>query len=178
MRIRTISVAFLTLMLLVTTHVMAASSDNGKTLFQSHCSSCHMINQRLVGPALQGINDKQSESWIISFVHSPSKKISSGDTAAAGIYKTFQPIMMPDQGDLKDDDIRDIIAYIKSQSQPVATVASINAPAVSLPPAQSPLTWTSYYFWSGVACILVLLVAIFSTLINATNIKRQYANSK
>lgn len=159
---------------LVSIQLSAVNPDNGKTLFQSKCTACHNINQRLVGPALQNIDQRQSESWIISFVHSPSKKIASGDTAAANIYKSFQPIMMPDQADLKDDDVRDIIAYIKSQSQPVAATAASITPAISAGPVQQPVGWKSYYFWCGVATILVMLLAIFSTLAYSDRVKREY----
>ncbi len=164
-----------------TTSLQAANADDGKKLFISHCSSCHMIGQRLVGPALKDVYKSQSEDWIISFVHSPVKKINSGDTTAANLAKRFAPIIMPDQVDLNDNQIRDIIAYVKAQSEMIATAAPAAAPVVASTAAASgyaPVTWLDYWFWCGLATLIALLLYGLVILERAYKAKQDYLLSK
>lgn len=156
--------------------LIAANADDGKTIFQSHCASCHMIDQRLVGPALKNVYKSQSENWIISFVHSPVKKIHSGDTAAANIYQKFQPIIMPDQADLNDDQVKSVIAYIKAESEKIAMPSlAANSPAVNNPTlGLTPVTWYDYWFWCGVATLLAILVYGLIILTRAYSAKQAY----
>ena len=176
MCIRVFIEAFLVVMLLRTVALHAASVDDGRTLFQSRCARCHMIDQRLVGPALKDIYKSQSEEWIISFVHSPAKKIHSGDTAAANLYQRFQPTIMPDQADLSNDQIKGLIAYIKAESDRITTsVPPSLTPAIS---GDTTITWSNYWFWCGVAALLVILVYGFIILTRAYKAKEDYLLSK
>jgi len=43
------------------------SADAGGKLFKQYCTSCHSINNKLVGPPLKGIYEKQSEEWLLKW---------------------------------------------------------------------------------------------------------------
>jgi len=83
-------------------------------LFQTRCGVCHTIGGgRLVGPDLQGVDQRHSEAWIIAFVQHSQQMVAAGDPEAVAIFDKFNGIMMPDQP-LYDDEIRGIIEYIRT----------------------------------------------------------------
>lgn len=88
----------------------------GRQLFTSRCTSCHAINKEVVGPALRDVDKRHTMPWIINFVHSSQTVIKSGDPAAIALFKSHNNTVMPDHPDLKNEQIQDIIAYIKDQS--------------------------------------------------------------
>ncbi|MDR0792613.1 MAG: cytochrome c [Chitinophagaceae bacterium] len=109
-------------------------ADAGKQIFTTVCAACHAVGKQVVGPDLQGI-DTLSEQWIINFVHSSQTVIKSGDPRAVEIYDRFSKVLMPDQPTLKDQDIKNVIAYIKQESAVVAKNAkSATATAVESRP--------------------------------------------
>jgi len=97
---------------------MAISSANaqdaaaGAAIFKQKCTACHGIEKAVVGPALKGIDTKYDEAWLIKWIKNAPAFIASGDALAvkAGEYS---PAMMSAFPELSDDDIRNIIAYVK-----------------------------------------------------------------
>jgi mono/diheme cytochrome c family protein len=88
----------------------------GETIFNKTCIACHTIGSgRLVGPDLKDITDRRSEEWIISFVKSSQDMIKSGDPDAVAIFNEYNKLVMLDQN-LTDDQIKDVMIYIKQQS--------------------------------------------------------------
>jgi mono/diheme cytochrome c family protein len=86
----------------------------GKTLFNENCAACHAVTgEVVVGPGLQGINERRPEAWLLSWVKNPQKVIASGDQYANELYNKFNKAPMP-AFPFNDDQIRGILAYIKS----------------------------------------------------------------
>jgi mono/diheme cytochrome c family protein len=87
-----------------------------------------------VGPDLQGLHERRSEPWIIAFVQHAQKVISSGDSAANGLFKEYQ-MAMPDQS-LSAEEIRGIVAYIRgaaaSGAAPAAAVVEATEEQIQL----------------------------------------------
>lgn len=82
----------------------------GRATFDAMCAACHTVGGgRLVGPDLQGITGRRSETWLIEFVQHP-QRFAAGDTAAAALIAEYG-FPMPDQP-LSGDEIRAILAYI------------------------------------------------------------------
>jgi len=96
-----------------------AFAQNGEALFQANCSSCHKVKERVVGPALQGIENRRSEEWILKWVKNSQAVVKSGDEYAVKLFKEYN-VMMPPQS-LKDDEIKAILAYIKTEAEKVET---------------------------------------------------------
>ena len=96
-------------MLVLTAAMLAAgaaqASDDGKALLQkSGCTACHSEDKKLVGPAYKDVAAKYK-----------------GDTAAAGklaekVKKggsgVWGPVPMPPNVNVKDDDIKTMVAYV------------------------------------------------------------------
>jgi len=96
------------------------------TLFTERCSTCHNVGGGVkVGPDLLGVTERRNKSWFARFVRGPGAAIDGGDPIAAALYKTFQPVRMPDQA-LTDAEVDGVWAYFaactaKGGCQPVPT---------------------------------------------------------
>lgn len=87
---------------------------NGESLFKDWgCNTCHAVDRKVVGPALQGVYDRRTLPWIYEFVRNSSKVIASGDAQAVAVYNEFNQLQMPNH-DLEDSDILAIMAYVKN----------------------------------------------------------------
>jgi cytochrome c oxidase subunit II len=93
-----------------------SAAEQGQKLFQDRgCATCHQQNQQGRGPVLQGLFGKQQvlqtgesvtvdEGYIRESILNPQAKLAAG----------FQPIMPTYQGQLSEDQILQLVAYIRS----------------------------------------------------------------
>jgi cytochrome c2 len=94
------------------------SPEKGKAIFQEECSICHTIGKgRKAGPDLKGVTEKRSQEWLHSFISDPEKMFKKGDAIATKLLNEYAGVRMPNLG-LSEQDISDVLAYIKEKSQP------------------------------------------------------------
>jgi len=93
----------------------AAAIAAGDALFKNNCSQCHAVNEKVVGPALNGILKRRTLAWVIPWVHNPQKVINSGDEYAVKLYNEYAKQQMPAFPQLSDKDITSIMAWVTSQ---------------------------------------------------------------
>jgi cytochrome c551/c552 len=154
------------------------SPEKGKTIFTTRCTSCHNVNAQVVGPALANVDQRRTVDWIVSFVHSPKTLIQKNDKQAVALYNQFNQIVMPDHSDLSSDDIKDILAYVKSETK---TTTATEAPFVKpgkIVPNYLPLSITKNagFFISYLLAVLILvLLLVFAVKIK--DMQRQKTNS-
>ena len=97
---------------------MAVSSVNaqdaaaGAAIFKQKCTACHGIEKAVVGPALKGIDTKYDEAWLLKWIKNAPAFIASGDAQAVKASE-YSPAMMSAFPELSDDDIKNIVAYVK-----------------------------------------------------------------
>lgn len=107
-------------------NVVGSMAQSGDTLFQQlGCGTCHRFDVQGRGPNLRGVygNPVQLEdgrtviaddTYIRESILSPAAKVVSG----------FKPIMPSFQGQVSDEEVNALIAYIKSMSQAPAGAAA------------------------------------------------------
>ena len=140
----------------------ASAQEQGKQIFQSQCTACHSVNSQLVGPALAGVEKRRDIDWITHFVRSSQAVIKGGDPYANGLFNKFNKIVMPDHPDLTDAQIKDIVAYIVSESKPVAAEKPPFPKLYDKAPAYLPLSLHNYDFMAiYLASVLVLVLALY-----------------
>jgi len=59
-----------------------ADVELGKKLFKQNCASCHKLDKKLVGPALAGVSQRRSETWLIQWIRDNAALRASGDADA------------------------------------------------------------------------------------------------
>ncbi len=97
-------------------------AQTGMTLFQQlGCNTCHQTENQGRGPVLSGVFGHQiqledgrtvtaDENYIRESILSPAAKVVSG----------FKPIMPPFQGQVDEEQLNQLVAYIRSLSPPPA----------------------------------------------------------
>ena len=141
-----------------------ASAQDGEALFKANCASCHKLSsKRLVGPGLEGINEKRSEEWLISWIKDPMKMVNDGDAEAVAIFEEYNKLPMTAFGFLSDDEIKAMLAIIPGkpaaaegataeaeEDEPVAPMEYTEEDAIA---GQLLFTGESRFVNSGPSCV-------------------------
>lgn len=146
-----------------------ASIKAGEALFNGNCKSCHRVKQKLVGPALAGIEGRApSINWIINWVRNPAAVIASGDEYANKIYNEYNKSQMTAFTNYTDDQILDIIAYVKFEAEKpeAAPVAAAGTDGATGGGGAIPSSYLNAIL-IGMVVILVLLLVMLALIINA-----------
>lgn len=169
---------------------------SGKALFQGQCTSCHSIQTVLVGPALKDVFKIRSDAWIMAFVRSSQTMIKSGDTAAVSLSKLFSGIIMPDHKAMSDQDLKNIIGYIKSESPaviatvPVSIVEEDSDPYkgesgfirevvyIDVPGQHLPLLITDYRTWFFIGSMIFFFLLTLFTVIKGKSLIAHLTNKR
>lgn len=149
-----------------------ALAAKGATIFEQNCKSCHAINEQVVGPALKGaVGRWPSEAALLAFIKYPQKTIEGGNAYAKGLYAKYNQYM-PNQDALGEDNIKAVIAYIKSESNktaPATASATAAAPGSSGGDASKATSGiddsTINLLVAGLIIVLVLLVAVLLLMV-------------
>lgn len=146
----------------------AAVISAGEALFNGNCKACHRVKQKLVGPALAGVETRvPSVEWVFNWVRNPAKVIASGDEYANKIYNEYNKSQMTAFNNYTNDQILSILAYVKAEAE------KVDAPAPSVAAANGggnsqgvPSTYLNAIL-IGMILILVLLVVILIFIVSA-----------
>lgn len=94
-------------------------AQDGGQIFRTNCGACHTVGKgKLVGPDLKDVQDRHPEAWIYKWIHGSQAMVKSGDKDAVKLFNDNGQIPMPDQS-VSDNDIKAILAYIKTGGTPV-----------------------------------------------------------
>lgn len=139
------------------------AGTKGDEIFNKMCMTCHSTTDKiLVGPGLGGVADRRSEEWILKWVKDPQGMIAAGDKDAVKLFEEFNKVPMPGFAQLSDDDIKEVLAYIKEKE---ASVVSAAPPGGETASTTSSVTSTSevptdsngmLWFWLVIAGFIVI----------------------
>ena len=87
-------------------------ANSGKKLFNQLCTSCHMIKEESVGPAIKGILDRRSPEWIMNMILNPTEMLQE-DPIAKKLLAEYNNEYMYNQN-LIEDEAREIIEYFRT----------------------------------------------------------------
>lgn len=149
-------ILLLVLVASVTTLKAAPPVEEGKDIFTTRCASCHNVNKVLTGPALAGVHERRSMEWIINFVHSSQTMVKKGDKDAVALFEKFNKIPMPDHPDLTEENIKNVVEYIKSETKSTEEKAPFVKP-YKVRPNYTPLSIKNYSFFIGYFAVVALL---------------------
>ena len=90
-------------------------SQDGKKIFKANCAACHSIGEnKIVGPGLEGVNDRYSKEWLLSWTKNSTNLIASGDADAIAAFEAGGKIPMQSfEATLSDEEILAAYDYLK-----------------------------------------------------------------
>lgn len=101
-----------------TTNSMAAGNlENGNQLYQQRCSMCHGTDGKGNTPTAQALNPKPRDHTDGAYMNALSNEHLSKVVAKGGAAVGKSPLMPP-QTDLNDQQIQDLIAFVRSLAVP------------------------------------------------------------
>jgi cytochrome c551/c552 len=154
------------------------SIDDGKAIFSSRCAACHNVNIKLVGPALAGVDTRHSIDWIINFVHSSQTLVKKNDKDAVALFNEFNNMVMPDHPDLSTDQIKSIVAFIKSQAPVKIADAAPFARPGRLQPNYIPISISNFGFFGTYVVLIFVMVACLVVAVKVKELQRENENRK
>ena len=83
----------------------------GEKLFNQLCTSCHMINEDYIGPAMSGILDRRSPEWIMNMILNPIQMLKE-DPIAIELLEEYDFEYMYNQN-LLEEEVREILEYFR-----------------------------------------------------------------
>lgn len=147
-----------------------AAISAGQALFNANCKACHRVHQKLVGPALAGVYDRTpSIDWIKSFVKNSSAVIASGEPYAVKLYNDYNKTQMTAFSAFKDEEIMNILAYVKSETDKGPEKVADPNPVPPTGGGQGGGLPSSYLnvILIGMVVILILLLVVLGFLVSA-----------
>lgn len=92
--------------------VDADLAAKGEEKFKTVCTACHMVEQRMIGPALKGVTTRRSPEWIMNMILNPDGMIKE-DPIAQALVKEYNNAVMLNQG-LSEDEARSVLEYLRT----------------------------------------------------------------
>lgn len=147
-------------------------AQKGENLFKTTCAACHTIGKGLlVGPDLKNTNEKYPEEWLLKWIKSSQTMVKEGDETAVALFEKYNKVPMPDNPSFTDEDIKEILAYIKTKSeeQPQASAAPAtatdNAPQSSV--TQINISSGIYILFGAILVFLLIVIIVLARTVNA-----------
>ncbi len=146
------------------------TAEEGEKLFTANCTSCHAMDEKVVGPALKGTHTKHKEEWFIKWVKNSQKLIKSGDAMAVQLSKENNDALMTPFENLSDNQIKSIRAYIQAESEkPVAAAvasASVGSETAGAASGENPYTTRINWLLFIIAALLIGVIGQIFGILN------------
>ncbi len=87
------------------------TKTDGEVLFKASCATCHKPNEKLVGPALQGVTKRwETKELLYDFVRN-SQDVIGRNAYAKKLFKEYNQSPMMPYPQLTNEDIQGILDY-------------------------------------------------------------------
>ena len=84
----------------------------GEAKFNAICVACHMVDQRMIGPAMKGVYERRSPEWVMNMILNPDGMLKE-DPIAKALLKEYNNAIMLNQN-LTEEETRDIAEYLRT----------------------------------------------------------------
>jgi mono/diheme cytochrome c family protein len=89
-------------------------NSTGKALFQDNCSACHSVRGEVDGPSIFTIEQRIPDKRLLyDWIRNSSTVLKSGNKYFNSLVSKYGGVRMPDFPHLTDDDVTDILEYIR-----------------------------------------------------------------
>lgn len=158
--------------------VTLADVAEGEKLFNANCTSCHAINEKVVGPALKDVDKRHNEAWLIKWIKNSQAMVKAGDAEALKIYNEYNQSVMTAFPQFSDGQVKSILEYVKTGG-----AAPVQAGAGATAPTDGGTASTGDGFYSqtmliGLGIFAVILLFIIFILVNIRKVIERIYNDK
>lgn len=84
----------------------------GEAKFNAICVACHMVDQRMIGPAMEGVYERRSPAWVMNMMLNPDGMLRE-DPIAKALLKEYNNAIMLNQN-LTEAEARDLAEYLRT----------------------------------------------------------------
>ncbi len=150
----------------------------GEKLYKSNCASCHKLNAKLIGPALEGVEGRwvdgaehegiDGREWLKRWIKNWQDPVNAGNPYAVSM-QNFDGSAMTQFPALQDADIENILAYIAHG--PIGSTGP-TGPTGEVATAENP--YTAYMLWG----LLILLIVVALVLMRVSNLLNRLVMEK
>jgi mono/diheme cytochrome c family protein len=158
--------------------VTLADVAEGEKLFNANCTSCHAINEKVVGPALKDVDKRHNEAWLIKWIKNSQAMVKSGDAEALKIYNEYNQSVMTAFPQFSDGQVKSILEYVKTGG---AAPAQAGGGATAPTDGAAPTTGEGFYSQTmliGLSIFAVILLFIIFILVNIRKVIERIYNEK
>lgn len=135
----------------------------GEELYKNNCAQCHATSAEVVvGPGLAGIEDRRDYAWLKKWINNPMGVIGSGDKYANELYAKYNKTQMTAFGAFGDDEVKAILAYVKSANAAPAATAT---PAGGAAPVAAAETGGGKFINVILVALLVIMGLVLVALL-------------
>lgn len=92
--------------------INTALSEQGKGIYNSKCTACHMANQRMIGPALSGVYERRSPEWVLNLLLNTDEMLKK-DPITIALLKEHNNAIMNNQN-LSEDEAKAVAEYLRT----------------------------------------------------------------
>jgi cytochrome c2 len=154
-----IPVIFSFLFLSIIFSINSIFAQDGAKLFKQNCAVCHSTGTEIVtGPGLAGVAGRVpgGDAWLMKWIKNNKAVLASGDAYATKLYADNGKKDMTIFNDLKDEEIKAIITYIKAP--PVVVGPTGATGTVSGEPAEKGVNPLAILI--GIIVFLIIIVGV------------------
>ncbi len=152
---------------------------NGEKLFKNNCAVCHQVQNKMVGPALKNVYERRELPWLLNFIKNSQKVIQGGDEYAVNLYNEYGKAVMPNFDYFADEEIKNILGYIKYQTENPPQEATADAGGESTEAgAGGGAGIPSEYLTLIIVGFVVVLILILIVLVLIVTVLTKFINQK
>ena len=162
--IKNLKLRLLCFSLLFTFNLNVLAQSAGENIFKTKCASCHTIGQgKFIGPDLQGVTERRTQEWLISWITDNKAFRESGDKDAIAIYEEYNRSEMTPFY-FSEQEMSDVLSYLADP--PVQTKSELDALDSGINNAQEDDGMSANTILIIISIVLLALILI---LISAKN---------
>ncbi|MBT8186932.1 MAG: cytochrome c [Croceitalea sp.] len=94
------------------TEINTEMAARGEAQFNQICVACHMVDQRMIGPAMAGVYERRSPEWVMNMMLNPDGMLKE-DPIAKALLKEYNNAIMLNQN-LSEAEARDLAEYLRT----------------------------------------------------------------
>lgn len=92
-----------------------AMAERGEKTFETKCSACHKFDEKYVGPALGGVLERRTPTYVMNMILNPEGMYTKHPVAKQLLAEHLT--QMPNLG-LSQEEAREIVEYFREAAKP------------------------------------------------------------